>query len=572
MTGRPRRHLAKLRPNKGASMASVLLCLSVLVALIFATLSASLSHLSLVTSRTQGEHARNLAESALARAMEQTFTSNFTFGSRPTDRVELSIPGVPDGEGIVTFNRSEFGQGYSSYNLDSDSAVVGAGGTNLPPASIHYVARGRVGDTVRWIECVLHKPPYPDGLVASGRVEASGLQLSGVYRADDYSGGSPNSIPATDQSMANLFSNAVGVASGQPAVLLRQDCVIHGSVGSPGRIQIDPDNTVDGEVQPNSDPRPIPAIDINARINTLAPNTVPVVGGGGGLTLDPKWFNRSDGPLTVNGDLDLNGTALTVNGDLTVNGAIKGIGIILVRGAVTITDGGSMVTSSDQVAIAATGDVTISASNAESNYFQGLVYSEGDFQASDITVVGTVVTNGKNGKNGTVALENVRFVRTPAAVQISVTSNRGFGYGDRSTAVSFTLRPAGDGTYLADVRAAFTIDADADDSQSILDNPRAWDGLGDTPHYLNLTAINVGRPGPDFGRPVAERLARWADPLDDRNGYNKWLSRYMSFIPQELNGMLNETPERYEVFLSLNTLLAEQFGRTRVLIWRPFEP
>ncbi|MCA9777202.1 MAG: hypothetical protein KC800_10815 [Candidatus Eremiobacteraeota bacterium] len=553
------------RKHLGVSLASILLCLAVLVAAIFLTVSASLSHLSLVGSLAQRQHAQNLAEAALSQAMSQAIQSDFVFGSRPTDRVQVTFPGLNDAEGIVTFSRSELPDGFSSYNLNSDASILGAGGTNLPPESIHMVARGRVGSTERWMECVFHRPPYPDGLVASGSVEAEGLQLSGVKQTDDYTGGDPKDVNPEDLIMANLFANGRG--GGDPAVYLKADCDIRGSVGSPGKIQIDPGNTVRGEVLPLSEPRPIPSLDIRSRMSTLQINSVPVRL----PTLDENWFSHSPGPLTVNGDLDLNGSALTVAGDLTVTGSIKGVGIILVDGSVDIQDGGSSVTSTDQVAVAATGDITLSASDMESNYFQGLLYSEGDVKASDITVVGTVVSNGKNGRDGNVELENVRFVRTPSSVELNLTAMHGFGYGDRSTAISITLTRAPDGeTYIADARVAFTIDGDADNSQARLDDPYSWQDLGDTPHYETFT-VNVGKPGqPNFGDELGRQIAEWIDPLDDRNSARDWIERYDVILNQELNGMFDQTPERYEIFLSLNNLLAEQFGEARVLIWRPF--
>ena len=553
--------------NRGVSLASILLCLAVLVTALFLTVSASLSHLSLVGSLAQRQHAENLAEAALSQAMARGIQTDFEFGSRSTDRVQVSFAGLDDAEGIVTFNRGEFSEGFSSYNLNSDASMVGAGGTNIPPESIHMVARGRVGNTERWVECVFHRPPYPDGLVATGSVEAEGLQLSGVKESEKYLGGALEEIEAEDRTKANLFAN--GRDATGPSILLKADCDIHGSVGSPGDIQIETGNLVRGEVLPRSEPRPIPALDIRSRMATLQINSVPV----NLPTLDENWFSHSPGPLTVNGDLDLNGSALTVDGNLRVTGAIKGVGIILVDGSVEILDGGSSVTSTDQVAVAATGDITLSASDKEGNYFQGLLYSEGNVSASDITVVGTVVSNGKNGRPGNVVLDNVRFVRTPASVELNLTAMRGFGYSDgRSTAISITLTRAPDGeTYVADARVAFTKDSDADNNDDILHNPQEWIHLGDGAEYQTFSNVNVGKPGdPNFGDELGRRIAQWIDPLDDRNNTQDWIEKYSVILDSELDGMFDQTPERFEVFLSLNNLLAEQFGEARVLIWRPF--
>lgn len=542
------------------------MCLSVLLFVTFIAISASLSHLKVVDSVSQRQQAKNLAESAIARAMEEAILAEYKFGSNATDRVEVTVPGLADAEGIVTFNRGEFSAGYSTNNIDSDTSIPGSGGTTVPSAAIHFVARGRVGNVERWVECVFHKPPYPDGLVSSGKVEATGLQLMGVRRGEDYKGGNPTDIPVEDQTMANLFANGNGVSSG-PAVVLKADCEIHGSVGSPGAIEVNPASIIRGELLPGHERRPIPSINLRDRISKLNPNSVPVAPSGAGLTLDKSWFNHSPGSLTVGGDLDLNGSALTVNGDLTVNGAVRGIGIIMVDGKVEIRDGGSDVTATDQVAVAATGDVTLQASSPEGNYFQGLIYSEGDIEARDITVVGTVVTNGQRGSDGSVLLENVRFVHTPTSVDLNLTSMRGFGFGGRSTAVSITLTPSGDGeTFLADVRVAFSKDGDIDDGAApYLDKPIEWDRFGDKPKYKTWSGVNVGKPGPGMGSALAAQIGNWAS-----SGSSKWVRRYEEILSSEMNGLFDKQPGKYEQSFSLNNLFAEQYGDARVLLWRPF--
>jgi hypothetical protein len=556
-----------LRPKLRAfSLGAILLCLAVLVSILFIAVSASLSHLNLMNSVSQGQQAKNLAESALSKAMEQIILSDYTWGRSGNENIVVTTEGLNDAEGTLTFSRTEAPDAYSTYNLESDASVVGAGNMTIPKAAIHLVARGRVGNTERWMECVFHKPPYPDGLVASGSVEASGLLLTGVKRSDGYAGGDPAKVNPEDQTPANLFANAQDTPSGKPAITLKEDCEIHGSVGSPGKIEVYPSNTIEGEILPGSEPRPLPSLDIRERIDTLNPNTVSVPPGPD-VVLHENWFNHSPGALTIDGDLDLNGSALTVNGDLIINGAIKGVGVILVDGWVDIRDGGSSVVSTDQVAIAATGDVKLSASSSEGNYFQGLVYSEGNVEASNITVVGTLVTRGQNGKAGNVELKNVRFVRTPGSVQLNLTAQRGFGFGNRSGAFSITLTPAPDGeTYIADVRASWSQDGDIDDGAAeLLDIPYRWDEFGDTPKYRLWSNINVGKPGPNIGRELAGEIADWAGKK------SKWEPKFRKILADEMNGLLDSENTEYELSFGLNNLLSEQFGEARILLWRPFE-
>lgn len=554
--------------RKGVALGSVLLCLAVLVALLFIVVSASLSHLNLVTAVGRREHARNLAESALARGLEELIATDYAFGRDEKDRVVVTFAGLQDAEGIVTFNKKEFAAGYSTFNLDSDRPLAGAGGLNVPPEAVHLVARGRVGEIEQWMECVYHRPPYPDGLVGTGWIEASGLVLTGVKKGEDYEGGDPASVLPEDKTPANLFANALSGPKG-PSVILGPGCDINGSVGSRGAIRVDSSNMVKGEILPNSERRPIPALNIRTRISELVPNAVGVFSTSGALTLDKSWFSQASGDLLVGGDLDLNGSALCVEGDLTVDGAIKGTGVILATGSVEVNGGGSKVVSSDQVALAAGGDVRLRGSNPAGNFFQGLVYTEGDLEADSITVVGAAIANGKSPGKGNVTLNNVKFVKTPTSVQITLTRMKGFPYGGRSGALSITLKPAPDGkSYLADVRAAFTIDSDAKKA-AYIDNPILWKGLGDKPAYRTWESINVGEPGPDFGRQLGNEIGRWV--RDYAEGESKWVGEFTKLLPQELNSMVDDQPGAYEISFSLNNLMAEEFGESRILLWREFE-
>lgn len=553
--------------RRGIALGSVLLVLAVLVALLFIAASASLSHLQLVNAKSRREHARNLAESALSAALEKLIVSNYTFGKDPKDRVVVTVAGLSDAEGIVTFDSKEFPDAYSTFNLESDKPKVGAGGLNIPTEAVHFVARGRVGDVQQWVECVYHKPPYPDGIVGKGWVEANGLVLTGVKNGEDYKGGDPSQIPDEDKTLANIFSNASSGPKG-PAVLLGARCEINGSVGSTGSISIDPSNVVRGEVLPFTDKRPVPAIDIGSRISELLPNSVSVSSTGGTLTLDPSWFNHSPGSLNIGGNLDLNGTALCVQGNLTVGGAIKGTGVILCTGNVEVTGGGSNVVSADQVAIAAAGDVTLRGPDPAGNYFQGLVYSQGDIEASKITVVGAAVADGSAAGKGNILLENVRFVKTPTSVQINLTRMKGYGWTGRAGALSVTLTLAPDGvTYLADVRAAFSRDSDANNADKI-DNPILWKGLGDTPAYKVWKGVNVGQPGPNFGTALGAEIGQWAA---DYTGQSKWKKKFGGLLNPFLNDMLKPQPDPYKLSFSLNNLLAEDFGESRILLWRDFQ-
>ena len=123
-------------------------------------------------------------------------------------------------------------------------------------------------------------------------------------------------------------------------------------------------------------------------------------------------------------------------------------------------------------------------------------------------------------------------------------------------------------TYLADVRAAFTIDSDASDPAN-LDLPINWDTLGDTPAYNTWQNVNVGEPGPTFGQALGTQIGQWAA---NYSGQSKWIQQFGGLLTPLLNQMVAPDPNQYKVSFSLNTLLAQEYGQSRVLLWREFEP
>lgn len=445
---------------RGLALGTTLACVMALAVILFAAAGAGVSHLKMVSASNNADHARNLAEAALSSALAELAKGDFQFGKDKNDRIAISVADLPGSLGVVSFNKhdSGFTDRYSTFNLDGDQSVPGAAGRQVPVRTVHLIARGKVGESESWVECLYYKPPFPDGLVSTGPVVAKSLYLAGVRRGGAYSGGEPGSIDPEESVPANLFTNATDGAGAQ-AVRLQQNCRIQGSVGASGSVILDVSSVVDNEVLPNSQPRAIPEIDIVERMEALRPNAVVIPSSGRHVTLEANWFAQATSGLNVSGDLSLNGSVLLVDGDLTVGGAILGTGIILVDGKVTILDGHTSVISSDQVAIACTKNFLLQADKPEGNYFQGLVYCEGDLTAKDITVVGATVVNGQGGAQGAVSLDNVRFVQSPGSTSLELISPVGDPAGAQSWAVSLNLKPdpSGEaGAFLSDVRAYFT--------------------------------------------------------------------------------------------------------------------
>lgn len=602
---------------RGVALGTVLICLVALSLVLFTAVSAGISQLRLAEASTRQEHARNLAEAALSRAIAELARTDFAFGRNTDDRIDVTVDGLPDAIGTVTFNKGEagFSQGYSLRNLDSDSETTGAKNHPVPGRTVHLVARGKVGNSEQWMECLYYRPPFPDGLAATGPVDAKGLFLTGVQEDIAYQGGDPNSIPPEKFRPANLFSNAsAGFNSGEPAVKIGPACDIRGSVGAVGSVSVDPDAAVRDEVLPGSEARAVPDMDLPLLAGEIRQNAVNVPGGGA-VILDENWYAKSDGPLNIS-SLDLNGTALTVNGDLTVNGPITGSGIIIVNGDVNITDGRSEVTTTEQVAIGCSGDFNLSANSPEGNYFQGIVYCEGDLDAHDITVFGAMIVNGQSPARGSAKLDNVRFVQSPGSVDISLGRwegsdmkadwgcNKAEHYGALSV---FSRRaptnspPSSDGQdYLCEI-GFMTSDvsptARGGSSPTVLESndpyrnkPLQWHeqwGVagadlkgesGDNEPIPTTVSVRVrhykGARGIEFipakaGEDIALEIQNQAKrgPLDDPDDFAKDV--ILAAIRAKVKSAVEATGSQSLTF-NPNRLLAELLGSSRILVWRPF--
>lgn len=557
---------------------TVLACMAALTVVLFTAVSAAVSHLNFARAASAESHAKNLADAAISQTIDRLIDSNFELGSEGEGEIRYLIPGLDDAEGSLSFSGAgAFDGRQSTNNLQSDDQLLGGFGREVPGRTVHLVARGRVGNTVRWVECLYHRPPFPDGLISSGPVDAKALQLLAVRRQANYAGGDPSTIAPEDRAPSNLFSNSPrGFQVGEPSVKVADNSRIEGSVGSVGSVNVDGSTVVEGEVLPASNERDIPELDILEKMALLTPNAIDVSSPSGDFSLDPNWFSKSDGNFSVGGDLDLSGSVLLVNGNLQVGGAVTGTGIILVNGNVEIDDGGNSVSSSDQVAIACTGDFTLKAATPEGNYFQGLVYCEGDFEAKDITVFGSTVVHGKNGADGSASLDNVRFIQSPGSVNLILTRHRGVYLPDNGgnlIDLSLTLRENQEGEYVIDARGYFTDNKDERDKP---DTPLDWDkspGGRDTykeKHFPNIpvSSLNEDAIKESLRQALEPDFEAWYEIRDgDKAWQNNAKQRFEEFL-DKLAESLTEGDE-YTVTFNLNNLLSDPAESSRLLYWRP---
>lgn len=518
----------------GSSTGTVIMALSLGSLLLFTAAHVSTTHLQLCTRLESGALARNLAESTLAEALQQV-VNNENFG-KANEQVLGDVSDYPAGSlGLVSFTSSPLVP-TSKNNLSSSSNTAGALGV-IPRNTVHMVALGRVGPQRHLVEMLYYRPPFPKALMASGPIKVTNsLRVTGIDPNVPFPGTSP---PVSIPRPASLASNSAD----NPAMELGPQSYVSGDVGAVGTIRLDPTARVQGEVRQGTDAQPIPPLDINDLINRASGASGTSRVSGTLSTLRVDWYTGSDSSLTITGDLELvEGGVLWVKQDLDIQGCIKGQGLILCGGEVRVGQGASL-SAQNLVAIAAQGDVRLRAAD-RSYYFQGLVYSKGNLNARDITVLGAVVVNGPSGQ-GRMDLENVDLVEAP------VTATQRFGVPTRVIDNS-NNRPTD-----VWIRCDPVVNSDPADplyNVVILDNER-------TPnqpfHFRN------------YNRTMISDLAReLMDAPTDSDGRELRITHNQS-SSQTLQSMVGQLGNNPGIVLNLNlsSVMAPE-DQSRVLLWR----
>jgi cytoskeletal protein CcmA (bactofilin family) len=303
----------------------------------------------------------------------------------------------------------------------------------VPKYGAHLVGTGICGDVVCSTEAIVHFPPFPYVIASSGKFHSSGgLLVAGVQKLEDglIKSGSIDEKKLLPGSLAANSADAV------EAIVLGPDTKITGNVQSPGKIKLDPNggSVVLGEIRSNAAPVVIPTIDI-ASYDPELKNS------GSLQTLPAKLENqklegfcRRKGDLEISGDISLDGAILYVDGNLKVKGGIKGKGAIFVTGTTTV-EHGAVVDTDNMAALLSKGDVSLGGYGKGSSAFQGVVYTEGNFTADNITLLGSFLTNAKGGKTdigvspdaggsrtadkGKMAINNASLVEVPQYTKIT---------------------------------------------------------------------------------------------------------------------------------------------------------
>lgn len=364
---------------------------------------------ALANKHDRGLECEDLAASAL----------NTTFGrlkQEPDFRGTIRV-GDERAWAIVTFEPDVARSAAVPVSINSHDQATPATGTlgrTMPANSVQLFARAKVGPETLTVEQVLHAPPFKYCIASSGSVSVNGPMLvAGVKEFD-------GTLPAQ-------LDPGHMVGNGNVA-LVGPSTVVSGDVKAAGSVSQGSGVSVQGQVEQQHTAVALPSIEVesydpgvsNPAARHLDPNYP-------GLTVDGLARREGDLMLTVSG-LELNNGLLYVRGNLVVRGGVSGVGAIICTGNVEI-DGGGVLTTSNLAAIVARGNVTITGTGQSSSFFRGLVYTEGNFSARAVTLVGAFVGNSSAPGGCQMQLDQVKAVYDPQAVKFDMKFPFGYSGG-----------------------------------------------------------------------------------------------------------------------------------------------
>lgn len=381
----------KVNRRRGSGLASTLMVCGVLVALAFAVASSSIAHLTVNSRLENGRVAGDLAESAAASCLARVLKDPRWQGD-----VEVSLASAPGGWGRVTFSSQKAGLWQvpvSSNNLENSAAVT-VNGQQLGPASLRVRAVGSYRGVSRSVTQVIAIPPFRYALSSTGQILSNGgLTVASLDDPALLAGGFDRLL---DEQLK--AGNLAGNRSGAESVVLNSSpsrpVLVKGCVDSAGSVVVARSARVLGGVNENAAPVPVPRISVEDYDPAERSDVVELESlQQGHLTLDKP--TRRQGDLKVASGLELDGGYLYVEGNLDIYGGMTGKGAIFATGDIKI-HGLATFGTHNQEAIVARGNIGIEGTGRDQSIFQGVVYTEGDLNAKDVTLVGSMVGNKPN--------------------------------------------------------------------------------------------------------------------------------------------------------------------------------
>ena len=414
--------------RRGSSLVSVLLVSTLCVILAFTVAGVSISHLGVANRHENSQVARLNAEAA-AQHLISLICENPKLGTPqgpPLASLSFEVK-LNDGIGRATFDGGAYGIPACLNNLANDKAVAGYQRT-LPPHSMQIISQGIYRNEKRTLETILAIPPYKYALATTGEFRSNGnLQVLGVESLDDLAKG-VDQIPKDKIKPGHLASNSTKTDDNDPAVDLKADSsnptLITGDALAVGSLRTDAQFvTIQGAPRGGAEPSAIPKLNLA--------NYDPALMSTGYQNLPSGTYNsgmnvtsavRYHGDLNVTGGLNLDDGFIYVDGNINIQGGVHGKGVIMATKDVSL-HGRAGLSASDSVGLAAGGNVSLigqaaNPSQMNNNTFRGVIYTEGDFEAQGLQLVGTVLGNKAGPKGSEMTLTNVNLIHHPSSIEV----------------------------------------------------------------------------------------------------------------------------------------------------------
>lgn len=403
--------------QRGISLGSTLLVVSLVACLGMAMASLSMTHLNLSSRTLNAARARDLARAVTALAIER-IQSDPTFGTEAGQERTLTVAFAEDpaGDGWLSFDQDEatlLGRATSLNNLAGASSVTAPDGRVVPAEGVYLVAVGTFRGVSRRVVTMLHVPAFPYAAASDGPIISQGNLLVGAVEEDAPAPGTPE-----DLLPANLLSNAPGDGS----MVLGPDSTITGDLLAAGAIELDGTEVL-GQVLPHADPQPLPRIALDDYDPLLTGQAFSALEGSYSSPDRPLMFSgvlRRQGDVVIEADVDLRGAVLFVDGNVTIRGGLEGRGLLASTGSLTVERHTDMQ-AGDQLALLVGGKVDLRGRGRHSSTLRGLVYSEGGLEARQLTLRGTLISNrGEAAEGSQVQLEQAALLRDDTLTRVAV--------------------------------------------------------------------------------------------------------------------------------------------------------
>ncbi|MHC9541186.1 MAG: hypothetical protein AB9903_16915 [Vulcanimicrobiota bacterium] len=395
--------------HSGFALASVLMIVGIVLVISLSAASISIFQLNV---------AQNISNATLARMAAQSELNHVLFNvikdSAYGTHSEREVWNDPNSRALAVVNFSISTSGdepLSINNLNGSDQKPGWNGRTVPANSIHMVAKGTAGNVTKYLEMIVKKAEFNYALIASGEIDSenypihiTGVSCSGVYQPGQTTGDRPG----------NIHSNNTGTAIKAPS-----GTYITGTATAMGSIQIAQPSAVKGGIRSNLDKEvEIPSMS-TASFDPKNQNGVVLIDSGSYNGLILNSLHRCDGAISVSGDIAMDNAVLFTEGDITVNGKVTGHGALITKGCITVLKS-SNFSSTNKLAIVADGDVTVKGEKREESYFQGLIYTHGNFTGEKFTVLGNVIAQSANTFKGKIILRDVCAVYNEEYSKIQV--------------------------------------------------------------------------------------------------------------------------------------------------------